>query len=180
MPWRCRDCKGYFSVKSGTAMHKSVLPYKKWVRAVYFMLSDSKGESALKIRKIVGVKHKTAWTVFHRIREGMAQGDIQLDGIVQWDETFVGPNNSRMHSKKKPPGRKNPDTGKITRDWKANKVTVVGGVKDDGFVVAFPVENDKVATLQKRYSRMSSRGAWSGLTARQLMKLSSFWGTDIP
>ncbi len=30
MPYRCRDCKKYFSVKTGTALESSALPLKTW------------------------------------------------------------------------------------------------------------------------------------------------------
>ena len=31
MPYYCPDCRGYFSVKTETAMHNSRLPLRKWV-----------------------------------------------------------------------------------------------------------------------------------------------------
>ena len=33
MPFRCRDCKKYFSVKTGTALPSSNLPLKTWAWA---------------------------------------------------------------------------------------------------------------------------------------------------
>ncbi len=35
MPYRCRSCKKYFSVKTGTAIEASNLPLKTWVWAIY-------------------------------------------------------------------------------------------------------------------------------------------------
>ncbi len=35
MPFRCRDCKKYYSAKTGTAMESSNLPLRKWLRAIY-------------------------------------------------------------------------------------------------------------------------------------------------
>ena len=34
-PYRCTDCRHYFSVKTNTIMHKSQLPLRKWVFAIY-------------------------------------------------------------------------------------------------------------------------------------------------
>ena len=149
MRWRCRSCRKYFSVRIGTVMYKSRLPYWKWVKAIHTLLSDSTGETARKIRLSVGVQRRIVWSLAHRIREGMVQEHIKLSGTIQWDETYVGANIGRMHAKKKPPRTPNPKTGKLTRNWKENKVTVVGGVNESGFVVAFRVEDDNSPTLQK-------------------------------
>ena len=35
MPYRCRDCKGYFSAKTGTALEASNVPMRKWAFATY-------------------------------------------------------------------------------------------------------------------------------------------------
>ena len=35
MPYRCRDCGKYFSVKTATVMADSPLPLLKWVYAIY-------------------------------------------------------------------------------------------------------------------------------------------------
>ena len=43
MPYRCRDCKRYFSVKTGTLMASSPLPVRKWVYAIYLDVTSLKG-----------------------------------------------------------------------------------------------------------------------------------------
>ena len=39
MPCRCRDCKKYFSLKTGTAMEDSKLPLRLWAWAIYLELT---------------------------------------------------------------------------------------------------------------------------------------------
>ncbi len=46
MPFRCRDCKKYFSVKTGTAMESSNLPLRKWVWVIYLEITNLKGGSS--------------------------------------------------------------------------------------------------------------------------------------
>ena len=40
MPYRCRDCRKYFSLKKGTAMGKSPLPLRLWGWAIYLELTS--------------------------------------------------------------------------------------------------------------------------------------------
>ena len=45
MPYRCSDCRKYFSVCTGTPMQSSRLPLRKWVIAMYLMTTSLKGVS---------------------------------------------------------------------------------------------------------------------------------------
>ena len=42
MPYRCSDCRSYFSVKAATVMRKSHIPLRKWVFAIYLHLTSLK------------------------------------------------------------------------------------------------------------------------------------------
>ena len=65
-PYRCTDCRGYFSVKTGTVMNKSHIPLRKWVFAIYLHLTSLKGvsehEAASRYRRFTadGVVHAPA------------------------------------------------------------------------------------------------------------------------
>ncbi len=72
MPYRCRDCKKYFSVKTGTVMAQSPILLRKWVYAIYLELTSLKGTSSLKLHRDLGVRQSTAWFMLQRIREGFA------------------------------------------------------------------------------------------------------------
>ncbi len=37
MPLHCRDCRKFFSVKTGTVMQSSKLGYQKWALAIYLL-----------------------------------------------------------------------------------------------------------------------------------------------
>ena len=96
-PYRCPDCKSYFSVKTGTAMERSKIPLKTWVFAIYLELTSLKGVSSLKLRRDLGVTQKTAWFLLHRIREAWAdETGEKLPGPVEADETFVGGKRKNM------------------------------------------------------------------------------------
>ena len=71
MPYRCRGCKSYFSVRTGTVMAESPLPIRKWVYAIYLDCTSLRGISAMALHRSIGVGYKTAWFLQQRIRGGI-------------------------------------------------------------------------------------------------------------
>ena len=89
--YRCRDCRRYFSVRTGTVMQSSKLPLRTWAFGVYLMSTSLKGVSSMKLHRDLGITQKTAWMMAHKIREGWKNSNSEkLDGEVEVDETYVG------------------------------------------------------------------------------------------
>ena len=90
----CPDCRGQFTVKTGSVMESSHVPFAKWVLAVRLMGSSKKGFSAHQLHRSMGVTYKTAWFIFHRLREAMADpaaAPIGGEGkIIEADEAYHG------------------------------------------------------------------------------------------
>ena len=122
MPYRCRDCRKYFSVKTGTVMAGSPLPLRKWAYAIYLDATSLKGVSSMKLHRDIGVTQKTAWFMQQRIREAFADiGPIFL-GPVEVDETYMGGTRANMSNAKR---KELADTGRG-----AVGKTAVVGMKD--------------------------------------------------
>ena len=51
MPYRCRDCRKYFGVKTGTVMAGSPIPLLKLLFAIYLDLTSLKGVSSMKLHR---------------------------------------------------------------------------------------------------------------------------------
>ena len=68
MPYWCGACRRRFSVRIGTLLERSHVPYRKWVVAIYLHLSNLKGVSSVKLARDLKVTQKTAWFMLHRIR----------------------------------------------------------------------------------------------------------------
>ena len=101
MPFHCRDCRKFFSVKTNSFMHSSKVGYQKWVIAVYLITSSLKGVSSMKLHRDIGVTQKTAWHMAHRIREAWNIGSETFEGEVEVDESYFGGKESNKHASKK-------------------------------------------------------------------------------
>jgi transposase-like protein len=92
----CDSCRYQFSVTSGTILHDSHLPLWKWFLAVYILGESKKGISSNQLKRMLGTSYKTAWYLSHRIRAAMRdEYPEQLRGIVEVDETYLTPRDSR-------------------------------------------------------------------------------------
>lgn len=86
----CGSCRRQFSITSGTAMHRTRLPLAQWLRAIWLLVSSSKGISARKLGEMLGLSYKVAWHLCHRIRTMMSDRQISLSGVVEIDEISAG------------------------------------------------------------------------------------------
>ncbi len=131
MPYWCRDCKSYFSVRTGTALERSKVPLRKWAIAIYICVTSLKSVSSMKLHRDLKVTQKTAWFMLHRLREAWAEEMGQdFTGPVEADETYVGGKRKNMSNAKRKElaGTGRGATGKEavvgTKDRETNKVAV--------------------------------------------------------
>ncbi len=100
-PFRCRDCRKDFSVKTGTVMEGSNLPLSKWAMAAYLLTTNLKGVSSMKLHRDLGITQKSAWHLAHRIRKAWETNGGLFGGPVEVDETYVGGKQRNKHKSKK-------------------------------------------------------------------------------
>ena len=144
MTHRCRDCmtgksKTMFTVRIGTVMEGTKLPYRAWAVGIYLMSVNLKGISSMQLHRELKIGQKAAWFMLHRLRLAMEETPEQFAGPVEADETYVGGKFKNMHADKRREARQKPDMGK----------TIVAGVKDrpSKRVSARVVASTEAATL---------------------------------
>lgn len=88
----CRKCKKQTSITAGTLFHRTHKPLRTWFLAIWFVMSQKHGASALGLKRVLGLgSYNTAWNWLHKLRRAMVRpGRDQLIGPVEVDETYVG------------------------------------------------------------------------------------------
>ena len=139
--WHCNDENKDYSVLIGTIFEESRLPLPKFFEIAFLMNNAKMGMSAAEISRAVGVKYHTAWYACHRIRCAMIDKEIRLEGMVEFDEAYLG-GKKRKQSKAAKVSDNEPNIAQVTekRGRGTKKVPVVGAVEKKGRVYVKIIE----------------------------------------
>jgi len=89
--WECKNCRTRTTMKSGTVMHKSKLPYRYWFIAMHLLTSTKKSFSAAEIQRQLNHKrYQPIWNMVHKLRQAMGKrdGEYVLAGRIELDEGY--------------------------------------------------------------------------------------------
>ena len=90
---QCSCCHQQVRARAGTMFENSKLPLLVWIRAIFLVMQDKRGVSALALQRQLGLtRYETAWNLLLKIRTALAQRDekYQLSEIVELDGAFFG------------------------------------------------------------------------------------------
>jgi transposase-like protein len=142
--WNCHGCKSSFNVLSKTIFQGTKVPLQKWFLAIAILINAKKSVSSHQLARDLDLNQKTAWFLNMRIREGMVDDAVFLNGIVEADETYIG-------GKPRKSDRNDDDPPKRGRGTK--KQPVIGALARGGKVVAQPAARVTAKTLKAFLSR---------------------------
>lgn len=89
---RCAACRAETSVTAGTIFAGTRTPLVSWFAAVWYVVNQKQGVSALGLQRVLGLgSYETAWTWLHKLRRAMVlPGRELLCGAVEVDESYIG------------------------------------------------------------------------------------------
>src|SRR3984957_7540499 len=88
---RDKKCGFRTTLRSGTVMENSKLPFRYWLIAIHLLSSTKKPFSALELQRQIGHKfYEPVWAMVQKLRLAMGDRDSQykLDEFVELDEGF--------------------------------------------------------------------------------------------
>ena len=140
--WECKKCHHRTTLKSGTVMENSRLPYQYWFISMHLLTSTKKSFSAKEIQRQLGHnRYEPIWAMLHKIRAvmGIRDSSYQLKGNVEVDEGFF-------------------ETVSITADKNAKQKRGRGSTKQTTVLVSAEYDNVEDEEVTKKYSTDSKLG----------------------
>ena len=87
----CKKCRYRTTLRSGTVMESSKLPFQYWAYAIFLMTMTKKGISAKELqRQLDHKRYEPIWAMMHKIRAvmGIRDSSYTLDGVIELDDAF--------------------------------------------------------------------------------------------
>ena len=89
--WECKKCNHRTTLKSGTVMQSSKLPFQYWFIAMHLITSTKKSFSAKEVQRQIGHKrYEPIWAMMHKLRfvMGLRDDKYNLNDEVELDDGF--------------------------------------------------------------------------------------------
>lgn len=167
--YECKKCKTRITLRSGTIMHGSKLPFSYWFAAIHLLTATKKSFSAKEVQRQLGHKrYQPIWEMLHKLRTAMGSRDesYQLTGQVELDEGFfstIVPQDDKDKPLKRGRGSQKKTTVLVMAESSAVdgtpskkgrprkvryiKMQVVGNLKTDTITALVEVNVTKTASL---------------------------------
>jgi transposase-like protein len=174
--WRCKACRGDFSVTSNTLFAWHKLPIKSYLMAIAVFCNEVKGKSMLAFSRDLDVQYKTAFVLAHKLREAMASSikALRIGGegrAAEVDGAYFG-------------GHVRPENlaadridRRLAENQSGKRQVVVAMRERAGRTLAqvFPAEADAVAAIRLRIAKGTTvhadeSAAWNPLHASFAMR----------
>jgi transposase-like protein len=90
--WKCSGCAYQFSVTAGTIFADRKRPIRDYLLAIAIFANGAKGHSALQLSRDLACQYKTAFVLFHKLREVIEaeQRKAEFSGVCEVDGAYFG------------------------------------------------------------------------------------------
>lgn len=115
--FQCKACRFRTTLRSGTILESSNLPFLYWYIALHLMSSTKKGFSAHEVRRQLGHKrYEPIWLMMKKIRAymGRAESTTMLKGMVELDDAYFSTSTSNPVRQKLKRGKGSQRKSKVT------------------------------------------------------------------
>lgn len=115
--FQCKQCRFRTTLRSGTMLQSSKLPFWYWYLAMHLMSSTKKGFSAHEIRRQLGHKrYEPIWLMMKKIRMfmGKAEQAKTLKGMVELDDAYFSISTPQRARRKLKRGKGSQKKSKVT------------------------------------------------------------------
>lgn len=115
--FQCKQCGFRTTLRSGTILESSKLPFWYWYIALHLMSSTKKGFSAHEIRRQLGHKrYEPVWLMMKKIRifMGKAEDSKPLTGMVELDDAYFSTSTTNRMKRKLKRGKGSQKKSKVT------------------------------------------------------------------
>lgn len=150
--YECKKCRSRTSLRSGTIMQSSNLPFLIWYKTMFLLSTTKKGFSSKEIQRQLNLKrYEPVWAMVHKLRKAMGQREDRytLEGMIEMDEGYFTIEASAQDHKTQKAGRgsktksnvmvmaestilEDIETGKVERQCRYFKAKVLDDHKADG------------------------------------------------
>jgi transposase-like protein len=153
--YRCKACNWETTLRSGTALEYSKLPYQYWIYAMAILASSKKPVSALEMQRTLGHKfYEPIWAMLHKLRVTMGHRDAsyKLKDFVEVDDAQFEVSKTKKETKNNKPGAGSKGKAKVAvqaqtvpaKDLRKKGKAAKGSFK---FVKMATIENIKAESL---------------------------------
>ena len=158
--FQCAKCRFRTTLRSGTIMDSSHLPYRDWYIAMYLMTSSKKGISALELQRQLGRKrYEPVWCLMHKLRDLMAYREDQykLNGEIEVDEIFIRVANTLQEDEKLQAGKGSQRQATAIIAIESSKENDKGpkGGKRMGYVKVQPIQGHGAIVAKRALEKMT-------------------------
>lgn len=115
--YQCKSCGFRTTLKSGTLLEHSKLPFRYWYIAIHLITCTKKGISAHEMRRQLGHKrYEPIWNMMHKIRKAMGLRNTEdiLQHMVELDDAYITTQTTRLKKSNLKRGKGSNRKSKVT------------------------------------------------------------------